>query len=85
MSVDTFLLLLFSFDVIGFVTGSGPGDCCPSLYKITNDNTCQLGEGQEVEVREDYRQLCEGQLERISYQDVFLTSYDGQCSSSHVS
>ena len=83
MSCDTFLVLIILVDVIGFVIGSGPGDCCPSLYKLTSDNTCKLSQddGHEELVREDYRQICEGHLERISYQDVFLTSYDGQLSS----
>ena len=79
MSEATSLLLIILVNVIGLVIGSGPGDCCPSFYKITNDNTCKLSEddAHEEQVREDYRQICEGRLERISYQDVFLTSYDG--------
>ena len=80
MSVATSLLLIILVDVIGLVIGTGPGDCCPSLYKVTSDNTCKLREDDthEVPVREDYTQLCQGRLERISYQDIFLTSYKGR-------
>ena len=83
MSVATSLLFVILVDVLGLVIGTGPGDCCPSLYKITSDNTCKLSEDDthEVLVREDYRQICEGRLERISYQDIFLTSYNGLSSS----
>ena len=83
MSKAPFLLSLILFNVIGLVIGTGPGDCCPSLYKITNDNTCKLHEddAHEEQVKEEYRQICEGRLERISHQDVFLTSFDGPFSS----
>ena len=82
MSVATSLLLIILVHVIGLVIGTGPGDCCPSLYKIASDNTCKLSvdDAHEVLVREDYRQLCKGRLERISYQDIFLTSYKGPSS-----
>ena len=79
MNVETYLLLIL---VVNNVTRSviGTRDCCPSLYKITNDNTCKLSEDDldEEQIRDDYRQICEGRLERISYQDVYLTSFDGQ-------